>query len=190
MSNVPIQFNPISGYLGLYDAGNDGSIRSLPRMIKGKNGLKLSPGCILKGQADKNTGYLRVVLCKNGKTKNYSIHRLVAETFIENTHNLPQVNHVNGDKRDNHADNLEWISHKGNMEHASRHGLVASGTRQRNAKLTDEAVKTIFTSGDSLSVLASKHGVSPQTISHIKNRATWKRATANLYRQMKPYDHI
>lgn len=60
-------------------------------------------------------GYLWVQLKMNGKPKGCSIHRLVAEAFLDNPDNLPCVNHINEDKTDNRVDNLEWCTHEGNM---------------------------------------------------------------------------
>lgn len=65
-----------------------------------------------------NTGYLRVSLCKNNTVYSKDIHRLVAEAFIPNPENKPQVNHKNGNKTDNRADNLEWVSCKENINHS------------------------------------------------------------------------
>jgi len=56
--------------------------------------------------------------------KDYKVHRLVAKTFIPNPDNLPQVNHKDGNKKNNHVDNLEWISRSGNIRHAYDNGLI------------------------------------------------------------------
>ena len=82
--------------------------------VKGKYG-------ILKPQFDRN--YYHVTLFKNGKRKIKFVHRLVAEAFIPNPNNLPQVNHIDGVKTNNNLSNLEWISCKGNALHAFRLGL-------------------------------------------------------------------
>jgi hypothetical protein len=58
----------------------------------------------------RKNGYLQVILCKNGKIRNFRVHRLVAEAFIPNPENLPQVDHLNGDRADNRVANLQWIS--------------------------------------------------------------------------------
>lgn len=62
-------------------------------------------------------GYLCVHLCKNNKAKHFEIHRLVAENFIKNLENKPQVNHKNGNKNDNRVENLEWVSCFENIKH-------------------------------------------------------------------------
>ncbi len=62
-----------------------------------------------------NKGYARVVLCKNGKVKLFRVHRLVADAFIPNPDNLPEINHIDENKRNNTASNLEWCNHIQNM---------------------------------------------------------------------------
>lgn len=62
-------------------------------------------------------GYPKVIIPVNGKNKCVNIHRLVAELFIPNPENKPQVNHINGDKTNNRVSNLEWVTSKENMDH-------------------------------------------------------------------------
>lgn len=78
---------------------------------------------ILKPQKD-SKGYLHVALCHNNKTKIITIHRLVAKTFIPNTQNKPQVNHINGIKTDNRVENLEWCTASENQLHAFANNLT------------------------------------------------------------------
>lgn len=104
----------IKNYEGLYQVSNLGRVKSLDRVLKQKNGIeKRVKGIILK-QNCKKTGYLTVVLQKNNKQKTMLVHRLVAEAFIPNEENKPQVNHINEIKTDNRADNLNWMSSKEN----------------------------------------------------------------------------
>lgn len=85
----------------------------------------------------KRNGYLSVCLYPGKISKN--IHRLVAEAFIPNPDNLPQVNHINGDKTDNRVENLEWCTASDNAKHAYRYGLRKSRTQV----LTPEDEETI-----------------------------------------------
>ncbi len=87
-------YKDIKGYEGEYKVSNCGNVYSCKRNI------------ILKPSTTKN-GYLRVSLCQNGIKKYFSIHRLVAEAFIPNPNNLPQVNHIDENKKNNNASNLE-----------------------------------------------------------------------------------
>ena len=118
----------IAGYEGLYQISNLGRVKSLPKKVGGSiykktNGMVktkqriMSPSFVGRNWRNKK-GYLSVSLCDgNGGCKRYNVHRLVAETFIPNPNNKPQVNHKDGDKTNNSVDNLEWATREENMQH-------------------------------------------------------------------------
>lgn len=70
---------------------------------------------------DQTNGYLRVTLCIEGKTQRFLVHRMVAETYFSNPKNLEQVNHLDGNRSNNHTSNLEWCTRSENMLHC--HGM-------------------------------------------------------------------
>jgi len=105
----------IDGFEGLYEISSIGQINSIKR-----NGTL---GGLLKQRIDRY-GYSTVVLYKNGTPNYYSRHRLVAQAFIPNPNNYPEVNHKNGKKLDNFASNLEWVTAAENTRHAWQNGLV------------------------------------------------------------------
>jgi len=94
-------WRPVVGYEGLYEVSCDGEVYSRHR---GKD-LKLCFNTV---------GYYRVDLCKNGKRTTHSVHRLVAQAFIPNPENKPQVDHINRNKTDNRVENLRWSTNSEN----------------------------------------------------------------------------
>lgn len=97
----------IEGYEGLYQVSNLGRVKSL-----GNN--KNRKEKIIK-QIKKKDGYLYLKCSKNGESKTFSVHRLVAQAFIPNPNNLPEIDHINTVPTDNRIENLRWCSRKGNM---------------------------------------------------------------------------
>ena len=115
----------ILGYEGLYQVSNFGRVRSLDRIVKEKNGKnKFLKGKILKYILVYG-GYMVVRLSKNGILKNYYVHRLVAQAFLDNPDNLPQVNHKDENPLNNVVSNLEWVSAKYNCNYGTRNERVA-----------------------------------------------------------------
>lgn len=80
-------------------------------------------------------GYLCVVFCKDGKIKNFKVHRLVGKCFIDNPQNLPEINHKYGDKKNNYYKDLEWSSRPDNIRHSYETGLKPRTTEKQLAVL-------------------------------------------------------
>ena len=115
----------LKGYEGFYEISNYGIIKSVSHLVKANKdgGVRYTTPRTLKftnGWHD----YLSVNLFKNGKGKTFYVHRLVAENFISNPENKPQVNHIDGNKHNNCVDNLEWCSDSENLIHALNHDLL------------------------------------------------------------------
>ena len=106
------EWKNIPGYDEMYQVSNYGRVRSWKN---NKWGRSTTPS-ILSLRTDKK-GYLRVNLWENNNCKNFQVHRLVAESFVSNPNNKPQINHKNGIKDDNAPKNLEWCTCKENINH-------------------------------------------------------------------------
>jgi hypothetical protein len=182
----------IRGFEGLYDVSSMGRVRSLPRVKtwKRNNVICKQPieGRILvQKPIGKNKKYLGVELCDKSATSNKHktayVHRLVAEAFIPNPEGKKDVNHIDGNTRNNCVENLEWATRKENIDHAFRTGLNKTyGTNHPSSKLTEEQVKEIRKTykkgekGKGYIAISRMYGVSPSVIQNIIRGTSWKRA--------------
>lgn len=159
MSYVKV-WEPVKNFEGLYWVSELGEIKST---ITGK---------VLKHA---NNTYPSVSLCKSGKVYSKLVHRLVAEAHIPNPENKPQVNHLDGDKKNCHANNLEWVTQSENRIHAQETGLVTfrfdddhwgtkAGIREQHA------IKTLYETGDwTQKELGNLFGLDQSQVSRIIN---------------------
>lgn len=115
---------------------------------------------------DNKNGYLTCNI--NGKSMSL-VHRVVCYAFHENTKSLPCVNHINGNKKDNRKDNLEWVTYKQNRDHASK----VLGRRMYKSKLSDTDIAAIRNDDRRQREIALDYGVSQSTISQIQRGNTW-----------------
>lgn len=149
-----------------YDVNRDGIIRN----HRTRKIIKPSPN---------KKGYLSLTL---GKNETKRVHRCVAETFIPNPDNKPEVNHIDGNKLNNSVDNLEWVTGRENMDHGVKMGLFkteankisSTGENNNSAKLSEAQVKEIRNSSLPRKDLAVLYGVSYGTIGDVIMRRSWK----------------
>lgn len=108
----------VVGYEGYYQVSNKGNVRSVDRRVQCSNSVRFYKGRVLS-QCQDDKGYFRVLLAVAGMHKSRQIHRLVAEAFIDNPNNLPEVNHKDENPSNNSVDNLEWCSKVYNLEYGT-----------------------------------------------------------------------
>jgi len=166
------EWRDVLGYEGLYKVSNLGRVKSFFKGIeKFRKPVLARPG------------YFSVVLYKNNIPQSARIHVLVAQAFIPNPENKAYVNHIDGNKLNNRADNLEWVTPSENLRHAYDTGLQKSGCEHPSAKFTEEQIKYIrnICIPDDLefgiSALARKFNVSLATISRIVKYKRYKNVT-------------
>lgn len=143
---------PIKGFEGKLEVSNKGRVRSVDRFVAFGANKRRVCGTIRKLANDRD-GYKSVNM--SGKT--IKVHRAVAEAFIPNPENKPQVNHIDGDKSNNRVDNLEWATQEENMRHASRNGLA-----KHVAVIRDDGEKYI-----TVTEAAAANGVDASCISAV-----------------------
>ena len=179
----------IKGFNGKYQVSDTGKVRSLcykkPRILSTSN-------------TGKYRNYLAVKLYKGGRGtgKDYKVHRLVAEAFLPNPDNKPQVNHIDGNTFNNDVSNLEWVTNQENQKHAWNNGLHKTTKAQQdscreaskiwikkhpngnNCSLTLEEVaeiKMMLADGKlKMTVIADLYNVSYKVVQNIKNGKTYK----------------
>ena len=174
-------FKDIVGYED-YQVSNKGRVISKKREVYFTHSVtkerhtRITEEKYLKIYYNNRTGYKFVQLYKDKKSKNLTIHRLVAITFINNNDNLPCVNHIDGNKHNNIVENLEWCTDEYNHEHATRTGLKPSRERVGSSKLKSECVNSIrilLENGVTQDIISKAFNVSRSNISLIKSKKTW-----------------
>ena len=157
----------INGYRSMYEVSNLGRVKS----------LHFGKAIILKDRL-LPSGYKRVALNEKRLVTHCSIHRLVAIAFVPNPNNLPQVNHIDGDKRNNVASNLEWCDARHNQLHAISLGLVKKpvGEAHHMTPFKNDDILSIreaYRNGETQQHLADRYGVCQTSICAIVTRKTW-----------------
>jgi hypothetical protein len=144
----------IIGYEGLYKISSFGKIIALPKSvhIKTKAGWEATRHMKEKNMSLLNShGYLAVQLSDGKKKKRQSVHRLVGKMFVNNPLNKQEINHIDGNKSNNHYSNLEWCTRSENLYHAYSTGLRIPSQTNKSGKLHHNSKSTIqlFSNGDS-----------------------------------------
>lgn len=172
-------YKDIPGYEELYAISNNGEIFSYGRTIIGKDGKIYSNKPQWLKFSKHWKGYHEVNLSKNGVSKSFKVHRLVALTFIKNDCiEKNQINHKNGIKTDNRVENLEWVTNKENSEHSWNSGLhknIAKGEKIANSKLKEADVRFIrenYSLGPAF--LSRKFKVNTSVIHKIRRKEIWR----------------
>lgn len=168
MDEVEI-WKDVEGYNGVYQVSNFGEVRNVTRHNH-----------LLKPSYGNGHAYGHVSLSRNGKMTCCLVHRLVAIAFVENPDGKREVNHIDGNKRNNHASNLEWVTPSENHIHALKTGLRKHGEDCSYSKLTEKDVAEIRAtcvpgvSGLSCTAMAKKYHVNDAVIWCIMNNRTWR----------------
>lgn len=172
------QWKKIEEFNYEYEISSYGRIRSVENVIVRGNGWKYTrKSKILKPSG--SGGYLRGAVCVNKKMIQYKIHRLVALAFIPNNENKKEVNHIDGNKLNNHVENLEWCTRQENIEHCILNKLQKpfKGEEIGNSKLLEFQVIEIRNKFKprvySRAKLAKEYNVSEATIKDILYKRTW-----------------
>ena len=150
----------VEGTNGMYSISNHGEVK----------GCRVS----LVKQSFTADGYPCVAIRKNGKNWRVTVHRLVAKAFVDGYKPGLQVNHKDGVKTNNHAENLEWVTTKQNIHHSFKIGLVEKGykhplaikTKEQEDLILDEYISCLIPQKD----IAKKHGVSMRYIARLTKR--------------------
>ena len=172
------EWQDIIGYEGLYKINKYGEIKSLERKVKSSNGYRKKKSMILK-QTDNHRGYKTVCLCKKGRCKQFFVHRLVAINFIREPLEKEVVNHIDGDKLNNHYMNLEWCYQKDNNQHAIDNKLwTAYGVNHYLSKFSEEDVgeiKNKYKCGYTYREISKIYNVHEATIGKLIREETYSK---------------
>lgn len=174
------QWKDIEGYEGIYQVSNRGRVKSIKRWRASGTGGYVQRETILVMSGKR---YQMVTLYSNKIGRGVLVHRLVACAFVPNNKNFKQVNHKDGNKKHNTAENLEWCTAKENIRQAIALGIGTVGERNGMAKFSNNEIRELrksyipYDEKFGASALARRHNVSVKTMWSILTRKTYKSIT-------------
>lgn len=187
----------IKDFEGLYVVSNTGKVKSMERFVMNNGGLQRKHERILKSNITKS-GYKMVILCKEGKTYPKSVHRLVAEAFIPNPDNKPNVDHIDTNPSNNNVDNLRWVTQQENARNSltrkhisnSKKGHAYWGrpfTEEERKKISDAHKGRQFTEEHKRALSESHKGkcLSKETIQKIADKNSGKKHSEETKQKMR-----
>ncbi|GCD11697.1 NUMOD4 motif-containing HNH endonuclease [Clostridium tagluense] len=181
----------IKGYKGVYQISNCGNIRSLDRMTVNSLGVHRKEKGVLKKLRLGKQGYLYTSLWNHQKTKTVKPHRLVALYFIDLIEGKDIVNHKDGDKQNNHVDNLEWVTTLENARHAHETGLSPSQKGEHNAfhTLTEQEAIEVYKLAHrgifSQKEISKMYNITSSNVSAIKRGCSWNESITIINQEPK-----
>ena len=175
-----IIWKPVKGYEDYYEVSDQGEIRTIERYVELPSHRYMKKQKMLT-QFDDGRGYKHVKLYDGkGNPKSFTVHKIVAITFIENFNNYIEVNHIDHEKHNNCVDNLEWTTRSENIKHSyrMRDPKTYKGSGNKNSKLTEEEVtqmrKEYETGKFTYKKLAEKYSVGITLVGYIVKNQVWK----------------
>lgn len=162
-----------------YEISNKGQIRSKHKVIVKSNGVCYTRVSKVLKPAISEDGYYKGSVCVNKKIKPYKIHRLVAEAFCKGYKKGLEVNHIDGNKLNNNANNLEWVTRSENVKHAVRTGLlpVTRGSQRTQATINENQVrqiKKLMAQGVQRKIICEQVGCSIHVYKDIQRGKSWR----------------
>jgi hypothetical protein len=188
LNSVDEIWKPVRGYEGLYEVSNIGRVKSLPKPIRRTKSTYITKPKILALPVHES-GYYRLNLRKDGKTKTRYVQNLVLEAFVSKRPRLQDADHIDKNIKNNRLSNLRWLPvlyNSGKVGYANpntrihqqrRNGRIKNGEMMPWTKLTSDQVviiKKLLASGEGNLSISKKFNVTASTISGIKRGKSWQ----------------
>jgi len=167
------EWRPVKGYDGYCEVSSLGRVRTIPRKVKSPRGGHAKRSLRMRKPHITDSGYKHTFMYIDGNQKGVFVHRLVAEAFIPNPRNKPQINHKNMNKLDNTVENLEWCTRSENMRHM--HANTDVDLRKiRFTKEQEVEIQDRYDDGEALKAIGKDYGVSGGTIEKLVKGQDYK----------------